>query len=371
MEIKLLPHTMGAAEIVSAEVPEGVKAVHAPELWDKGVTGAGVIVAILDTGVAAHPDLAGRVIDGNDFTGAGQYTDGHGHGTHVAGTIAAIANGSGVVGVAPSASLVIGKVLRDDGKGPVQWITDGIRWAADWRGPAGERVDIISMSLGGPDDIQPLHEAVQYAVSADILVVCAAGNDGDGSGDTNEYAYPASYPEVVSVGAFDTFWMEVAAFSNSNGEVDLVAPGCGILSTYLAGGYAKASGTSMAAPHVAGGAALLLQQFRQRYGRAPLEPELYAQLVRRAQRITGKANLEGNGLLNLLLDSGKPDPATVDIRTAITALAAMPLGIGEERILDSPEFWLNLVAKYGRGELTNADFLYIELAFKKFYVSKL
>jgi major intracellular serine protease len=366
MDFRLPPHAKELGAFAVADIPEGVKTIHAPELWVKGVNGAGVVVAVLDTGIAPHPELDARVIEGRDFTNTGSYRDGHGHGTHVAGIVS-----SSTKGVAPGAKLLVGKVLRDDGDGSYLGIIAGIRWATDWRGPGGERASVIVMSLGGPEDIALLHGAIQYAVSSGVLVVCAAGNEGDNSSDTDEYAYPAAYPEVVSVGAFNLDWMEPASYSNSNGEVDIAAPGSGVLSTYPGGGYIKMSGTSMAAPHVAGGAALILQQFRILYGRDPLEAELYAQLIRRAQRITGDPKREGNGLLNLLLDSGKPDPATVDIRTAITTLAGMPLGIGEERILDSPDFWLNLVAKYERGELTNADFLYISLAFKKFYVSKL
>lgn len=366
MNFKLPPHAKTLGVFGVADIPEGIKTIHAPELWAKGVDGSGVVVAVLDTGIAPHPELDARVIAGRDFTSSGSYKDCHGHGTHVAGIVA-----STTKGVAPGAKLLIGKVLRDDGEGSYLGIIAGIRWAADWRGPAGERASVIVMSLGGPEDIQLLHNAIQYAVSSGVLVVCAAGNEGDGKGETDEYAYPAGYPEVVSVSAFNLDWMEPAGYSNSNAEVDIAAPGSGVLSTYLNGGYIKMSGTSMAAPHVAGGAALILQQFKQRYGREPLESELYAQIIRRAQRITGDPKREGNGLLNLLLDSGKPDPATVDIRTAITALAGMPLGIGDEHILDSPDFWLNLVAKYERGELTNADFLYIKLLIQKFYVSKL
>lgn len=366
MDLRLLPHDKELGAFGVEEIPEGIRTIHAPELWAKGVDGTGVVIAVLDTGIAPHPELDSRVIDGRDFTGSGSIKDGHGHGTHVAGI--AVSN---TKGVAPGTKLLIGKVLRDDGGGSYLGIVAGIRWAVDWRGPAGERASVITMSLGGPDDIPALRAAIQYAVSSGVLVVCAAGNEGDNSSDTDEYAYPAGYPEVVSVGAFNLAWMEPASYSNSNDEVDIAAPGSGVLSTYLGGGYAKMSGTSMAAPHVAGGAALILQQFRTRYGRYPLEPELYAQLIRRAQRITGDTKLEGNGLLNLLLDSGKPDPATVDIRTAITALASMPLGIGEEHILDSPEFWLNLVNGYEAGILTNADFLYLKLLIQKFYVSKL
>ncbi|MNC07071.1 Intracellular serine protease [compost metagenome] len=326
MDFKLPPHAKEAGAFAVGDIPEGIKTIHAPELWAKGVDGDGVVVAVLDTGIAPHPDLDVRVIEGRGFTGTASYRDGHGHGTHVAGIVA-----SSTKGVAPGAKLLIGKVLRDDGDGSYLGIIAGIRWATNWRGPGGERASVIVMSLGGSEDISALHEAIQYAVSTGVLVVCAAGNEGDNSSDTDEYAYPASYPEVVSVGAYNLDWMEPAGYSNSNAEVDIAAPGSGILSTYLGGGYVKMSGTSMAAPHVAGGAALILQQFRQRYGRDPLEPELYAQLIRRAQRITGDPKREGSGLLNLLLDAGLTyEDLTLD--QALDILAHL----GK---IDSPTLW--------------------------------
>jgi major intracellular serine protease len=373
LEMKLIPFDVVETFEETSEVPEGVKEIKAPDLWAKGITGTGVVVAVLDTGMAPHSDLQGRIIGGRNFTStnAEDYTDRHGHGTHVAGTIAAIANGQGVVGVAPESRILVGKVLGDDGRGTFDGIVSGIRWAADWSGPNGENVTIISMSLGGSVDYPDLHEAIRYAVSKGILVICAAGNEGDNNADTDEYAYPAAYPEVVAVGAVNTFWMEIPNFSNSNGEVDLVAPGVGISSTYLNDAYAKMSGTSMAAPHAAGAAALVLQLFDSRYGRRPTEAELYAQLIRRTQDLGKDRRLQGNGLINLLIDSGKPAPESVDIRTAIEALTKIPLGIGDEMIIDSPEFWMSLVQKFEADPVKYEEFRFVSLLIRKFYISKL
>ncbi len=108
------------------------------------------------------------------------------------------------------------------------------------------------MSLGGPYDVPELHQAVKNTVKNDILVVYAAGNEGDNNGNTDEFGCPGCYPEVVEVGAVDRE-KKVATFSNTNKNVDLVVPGVEILSIYIGGGYAKLSGTSMATPHISGG----------------------------------------------------------------------------------------------------------------------
>jgi major intracellular serine protease len=154
------------------------------------------------------------------------------------------------------------------------------------------------MSLGGPEDIPELHEAIQKAVENNILVVCAAGNEGDGNDSTNEFDYPGSYNEVISVGAV-SLDRRISDFSNSNNEVDLVAPGETILSTYLNGKYAKLSGTSMATPHVSGALALIKILSNQAFDRELTVPELYAQLVKRTVPLGFSPKLEGNGMVFL------------------------------------------------------------------------
>ncbi|WP_418055677.1 S8 family peptidase, partial [Priestia megaterium] len=184
------------------EVPEGVALIGAEQVW-KQTKGRGITIAVLDTGCdVTHPDLQERIIGGKNFTQDDQqnpdiFQDYNGHGTHVAGTIAAAHNGTGVVGVAPEVGLLILKVLDGNGSGQYEWIIQGINYAIE------QKADIISMSLGGPSDVPELHEAIQDAVDQNILVVCAAGNEGDGEGSTDEFAYPGSYNEVISVGAVD------------------------------------------------------------------------------------------------------------------------------------------------------------------------
>ncbi|QFQ28587.1 S8 family peptidase [Bacillus thuringiensis] len=305
-EVGLIPFEV--LEVVSevSEIPEGVKFINAPAVWEKSEKGKDIVVAVLDTGCQTdHVDLKDRIIGGKNFTtdnnsDPNNYSDLNGHGTHVAGTIAATENNQGVLGVAPQAKLLILKILAGNGKGSYEWIINGINYAVNWRGANGEKVRVISMSLGGPQDVPELHQAVKNAVNNDILVVCAAGNRGDGKDTTDELSYPGAYPEVVEVGAVDLN-KKIAVFSESNKNVDLVGPGVGILSTYKGGGYATLSGTSMATPHISGGAALIIKhcESNKEFDRTLSEDEIYAQLIKRTTALAESKRLVGNGLLDL------------------------------------------------------------------------
>ena len=206
-----------------------------------------VVVAVLDTGVGPHPELNAALLPGQNFTtspgGSTDTTDRYGHGTHVAGTIGADA-GSIVEGVAAGVRILPVKVLGDGGAGYSSWIAAGIVWAAD------HGADVINMSLGAhvADDVVPA--AIRYARSKGVTVVAAAGND-----DTSAPFYPAAYAGVIAVSAVDDQRAR-AYFSDYGPYVDVAAPGVDIASTYLGNAYAYMSGTSMAAPHVAGIAAL-------------------------------------------------------------------------------------------------------------------
>jgi len=303
-DVRLIPHKLEALATETHEIPAGVKMVGAPAMWNKGELGDDVVVAVLDTGCQmTHPDLVNQVIGGKNFTDdfngePTNFDDNNGHGTHVAGTIAAIENGKGVVGVAPNAKLLIGKVLSGDGSGSYDWIIDGIKYATNWRGSNGERVRVISMSLGGPDDVPALHQAVQEAVEQGILFVCAAGNEGDSKEDTYEYSYPGAYNEVIEVGAVNLNGV-LSSFSNNNTEVDCVAPGEDIVSTYPGSQYARLSGTSMATPHVAGALAILIRKSEFEFERKLTEAELYAQLIKHTQALGFRKSSEGSGLVKL------------------------------------------------------------------------
>ncbi|EPD51506.1 intracellular serine protease [Paenisporosarcina sp. HGH0030] len=297
--VQLIPYSVVEQLDMVNEIPKGVEIIQAPEMWNE-TKGKGITVAILDTGCDTnHPDLKERIIGGRNFTNdykkdPEKFEDNNGHGTHVCGTIAATLNNQGVVGVAPEASLLILKVLGRNGSGQYDWIINAIHYAIE------QKVDIISMSLGGPSDVKELHEAIIEAVNQKILVVCAAGNSGDGQDSTDELGYPACYNEVISVGAVN-MERESSEFTNSNNEVDLVAPGEKVTSTYLNGTYATLSGTSMATPHVTGALALIKIMANSSFKRELTVPELYAQLIKRTVPLGNSPNIEGNGLIYLTL----------------------------------------------------------------------
>lgn len=219
-------------------------------------------VAVVDTGVAAHVDLGSNRLAGRDFVDPGtSATDPNGHGTHVAGIVAAIANNRrGVAGLAPHARILPVRVLDADGSGTTDVIARGVVWATD------QGAQVINMSLAATQSDTALLKAVQYAQRQGVLVVAAAGNDGQGCflfGCPTQY--PAAYTDVVGVGAV-TSSLSRASFSSFGSWVDIAAPGDVILSTIPSsqrlGGdcdgrrYCALSGTSMASPYVAAAAAL-------------------------------------------------------------------------------------------------------------------
>jgi len=224
--------------------PYGIEMVQAPEAW-AGASATARRVCVIDSGRASdHEDLQGIDVSGYP---SNWNRDGCSHGTHVTGTIAALNNDRGVVGVLPNgANLYVVRVFDDS----CRWIyVSGLVDALNRCINAG--ANIVSMSLGGPLKSLTEERAFSQAWEAGILSVAAAGNRG-----TTELSYPASYDSVISVAAVDST-KKVAGFSQHNAQVELAAPGVGGLSTVATGGYEAWNGTSMATPHVSGVAALV------------------------------------------------------------------------------------------------------------------
>ena len=231
----------------------GVARIGAEPLHASGVRGAGIKVAVIDTGIAyTHSDLAANYVSGRDFVNNDtDPMDDNNHGTHVAGTIAAVLNGTGVVGVAPEARLYGVKVLNASGSGSWSNIMAGVEWAAD------NGIQITNNSYGGSGYPGTLVEAAfANSAAAGVLHIAAAGNSGTCAGSTDTVGYPAKFASVVAVAATQQNDTR-PCFSSTGPDVELAAPGVNILSTVRNGGYSAFNGTSMASPHAAGVAALV------------------------------------------------------------------------------------------------------------------
>ncbi|MCM3781791.1 S8 family peptidase [Neobacillus mesonae] len=231
----------------------GPQKVQAPAAWDITQSAGGIRIAIVDTGVQLnHPELAGKLLPGYDYVDWDPNpSDGNGHGTHVAGIAAAATNnGLGIAGMAPLASIIPIRSLDNSGSGLLSSVANGIVYAAN------NGAHVVNLSLGSPANDSFLEAAVQYAWDRGAVVIAAAGNE-----NTSSPVYPAYLPGVVAVASVNASDVK-SGFSNYGSWVDVAAPGDQIVSTYLGSSFAYLSGTSMAAPHVAGLAALLASQGR-------------------------------------------------------------------------------------------------------------
>ncbi|MGW1225840.1 S8 family peptidase [Streptomyces sp. NPDC002530] len=277
---------------VEASLDRSTKQIGADLAWAAGYDGKGTTVAVLDTGAdAGHPDLAGRITESKNFTDSDTTDDRQGHGTHTLSTVggSGAASGGKKKGVAPGADLLVGKVLNDSGSGDSSWIIAGMQWAVD------RKADVVSMSLGSQaptDCTDPMSLAAEeLGKSKDTLFVVAAGNLGPA---LNTVSSPGCAPGVLTVGAVDRD-DSTAPFSSRGPAIgahtlkpEIAAPGVAI-SAASAGGrgvyaYRSMSGTSMAAPHVAGAAAIVKQR----------HPDWTAQQVKAALVSSAKSDVPGD-----------------------------------------------------------------------------
>ncbi|QDH19553.1 S8 family peptidase [Saccharibacillus brassicae] len=358
MEFKLVNHEVIAQSTVTLDtLPEGVKDIWANEMWKQGYQGEDVVVAILDTGCSmTHPDLNGQIIGGRNFTtdynnDPNNYSDNNFHGTHVAGTIAAKKDGQGLVGVSPNVKLLILKTLDSTGNGVLTWMLQALKYALAWRGPKGERVRIVNMSSASKLSFSTIHDVIKQMEAEGIVVVAASGNVGDGEANTDEIGYPAYYPEVVAVGSYN-MWGQVSTFSNSNNQIDLIAPGENIVSTWhIDHGYLKLSGTSMAAPHVSGAMALITNKLDQAFGRKATPKELYDELIDSCTvSLDVPKTLQGYGALKFINASKRP---VNKVKVSSVHFEDALLWLKNKGMFNTPDYWRTyaVAGKTVKGEL--------------------
>lgn len=249
--------------------------INAERGWEISRGNEEVIIAVIDTGVDLnHQDFKGQLVPGyNALNDSNDPSDDNGHGSHVAGIISASTNNRlGIAGVSWNNKIMPIKAIDADGTGTSFDIAKGVRWAVD------HGAKVINMSVGNYHPSGVLLDSIRYAHNKGVVLVAASGND-----NTNQPSYPAAYPEVISVAAVDPY-AHRASFSNFGRHIDVAAPGVDIPSVYLNNEYAALSGTSMACPHVAGLAGLILS----------VAPELNNQEVREIIQSTAK-KVEGDG----------------------------------------------------------------------------
>lgn len=273
----------GVRTIIEQGIPWGVRRIRAPEAWSR-TTGHLVRVGVIDTGVDfSHPDLSHAIQRGINLI---QRTmpphDDNGHGTHIAGTIAAANRLQGMIGVAPRASIYPIKAFDYNGTAFVSDIILGIDWCVR------NRMNVVNMSFGMASRSKSLLAAVINAYRSGVLIVASSGNDGK----RGQIDYPAGYRQTVAVGAINRLG-KVASFSNRCEDVDIYAPGEKILSSWPRGGRKLMSGTSMATSHVTGAVALLLGQ------KPDLTPEQIKVILNRSTRPLRNSSSPGAGELDV------------------------------------------------------------------------
>jgi subtilisin len=315
----------------------GVEHIQAGLAHARNVTGSGVRVAVIDTGIDyGHPDLSINYAGGYDFVnGDDDPMDDEGHGTHVAGIIAAVYNSVGVVGVAPDVELYALKVLDNTGTGFLSDVIAALQWAVD------HGIHVTNNSYGGPlpfDSSEPnplaISTAFDNAYAAGILHVAAGGNNGNVLELGNNVIYPARLESVIAVAATNQTDSR-PSFSSTGPAIELSAPGVSTYSTTLGGGYGSGSGTSFASPHVAGVAALVISAgIVDTNGSGGVNDEVRLILTQSADDLgaSGRDNLYGWGLVNAAraavpCEGDFDEDGDMDGRDLADLLAALAAGV--------------------------------------------
>lgn len=230
-------------------VPQSLIDMHIPEVQQTGLLGNGVKVAVLDSGINDHSQDI-KAIGGVSFVPEEiNFNDMFGHGTAVASIIASQINNIGLTGIAPNVDLYAVKVLDNVGRGSISQLISGIEWAID------NKMDIINLSLGTDTYFSSLKDAVKLAFDNNVVLIAATGNEG-----VERVMYPAKFKDVIAVGAVDADY-QLAPFSNTGNEVDLVAPGVGVYTLNLNDEIIQSNGTSFSTPYITAIAALIKQKY--------------------------------------------------------------------------------------------------------------
>lgn len=260
--------------------------------WDKGYTGKNVKIGIIDTGIESqHSDLKNQIDYYKDFTGTG-LQDTVGHGTAVASLISAELSSTGIVGIAPHSRLYIAKALTERG-GNYDHLVSALSELVSMN------LDIINMSLGGTYNDTRIEQLIKKATENGTIVVCAAGNSGDGINDNNlkEISYPAYYKNTLSIGSVNYRNLKPSTFSCANNQVDMLCLGEKVVVCLPNNKYGHMSGTSFASPLVAGFIAVLIEKILKEHGKKLSVDEMKSYLLRYCVDLGYPKNVQGEGML--------------------------------------------------------------------------
>ncbi len=290
LSFELPKHTIEHTIQTFSEVYDwGLRDLHIPEIHKKSL-GEGVNIAVIDSGKSEHFETAEAIVGAKNFSSSPHLVDKNGHSTFCAGIIAARKNNEGIIGVAPKSKLYFAKAMDDAGRGDPAALVRSINWAIS------QKVDIMSISAGMFFDFKPLRKVVKKAYRQNIIICAAVGNTG-----TRQYdvAFPARYPEVIGVAAYDQRH-NTARFSSRGINVSYALPGVDIYSTYLNNQFSKMSGTSFACPIMAGVCALILAKHRKNQSSTPCRTpqEMMEHLTKYAKKLSSKKET-GFGTIDL------------------------------------------------------------------------